>query len=62
MGNKNPTTPKDALNRYELIAWDGDAFNRHELRRYQDRYEMLHLRPQIGGGWFIKNSIVVALI
>ncbi len=44
---------------YELVACHQQEHSRTELRRYPDRWETVYLRPRVGGGWYVRNSIAV---
>jgi hypothetical protein len=44
---------------YYLIASHDFGNDRSELRRYADRYEAVRLRPRVGGGWYVRDSIEV---
>jgi hypothetical protein len=45
---------------YEVVAAHDDKYCRIELRRYPDRWVMVRLRPKVGGGWYIRESMACA--
>lgn len=41
----------------ELVAAHEEPYRRIELRRYPDRWAMVHLRHTIDGGWYVRDII-----
>lgn len=45
--------------KFEVVADREREFDKTELRRYPDRWQMVRLRRAVGGGWYVKDSIEV---